>query len=88
MPTAFRCGLDGKLLVDPMRTPQGYVFERSGLQRYLYANGRCPVTGHPLQLEQCMRDGSLRREILLWVRQAQKRGRAREDFLREVVTNE
>merc|ERR1719215_1169630 len=38
-PTAFRCALDGKLLVDPVRTPSGHIVERSTLACALDAGG-------------------------------------------------
>merc|ERR1712226_1094772 len=60
-PAELRCELDGKLLVDPVRSPAGHVFERAVLARYLQENsGVCPVTRGPLSLEDCARDGELR----------------------------
>merc|ERR1712072_1285349 len=44
VPPEFCCALDGKLLVDPIRAPSGYVFERSVLQRALLdSGGLCPI---------------------------------------------
>merc|ERR1712190_714020 len=34
-PRELCCSLDGKLLVDPVRSPHGHVFERSNLIRVL-----------------------------------------------------
>lgn len=68
-PPRFRCALDGKLLADPVRSPQGDVFERSTLQRRLVQNGGlCPRTGAPLSLSDCPRAPDVRRDLLAWVR--------------------
>merc|ERR1712178_590277 len=73
-PQQFRCQMDGRLLVDPVRTPSGHLFERSTLARVLKASGGfCPLTGVPLELKTCQRDGPLRQQILSWVRQNQPR---------------
>ncbi|CAE8689000.1 unnamed protein product [Polarella glacialis] len=69
IPEAFRCELDGKLLVDPVRTPSGRVFERSVLVRLLTPEGGvCPISGTPLALGDCVRDPDLRAQIVKWVR--------------------
>lgn len=78
VPQQFRCALDGKLLADPVRSPQGYLFERGALQRHLAAHGTCPITGSPLQLEACPRAAEVRRELLAWVRSQSQRGRSKQ----------
>jgi hypothetical protein len=68
-PPNFRCALDGQLLVDPVRSPTGHVFERSVLARHLQGSGGvCPVTGAPLTLEQCQRDPEMRKHIAAWIK--------------------
>jgi len=68
-PAEFCCQLDGKLLVDPVRSPIGHVFERSVLAHALEAGGGvCPLTGNPLALAECNRDPHLRGHIVKWVR--------------------
>eukprot|EP00928_Gymnodinium_smaydae_P050299 TRINITY_DN3386_c0_g2_i1.p1 TRINITY_DN3386_c0_g2~~TRINITY_DN3386_c0_g2_i1.p1 ORF type:complete len:620 (+),score=99.53 TRINITY_DN3386_c0_g2_i1:46-1905(+) len=69
-PADLRCAMDGRLLVDPVRSPAGHVFERATLAAALRENGgRCPLTGTPLALEACPRDGDLRMRSLRWVRE-------------------
>lgn len=69
-PAEFACTLDGGLLADPVRSPYGHVFERGSLSRALAeTGGSCPVTGQPLDLEQCPRAPELRQQITKWVRQ-------------------
>lgn len=76
-PVEFQCTLDGGLLVDPVRTPMGHVFERSILARSLaQSGGLCPVTGAALALEQCCRDHDLRLRIVKWVRAHQPRNQS------------
>eukprot|EP00928_Gymnodinium_smaydae_P024252 TRINITY_DN19681_c0_g1_i4.p1 TRINITY_DN19681_c0_g1~~TRINITY_DN19681_c0_g1_i4.p1 ORF type:complete len:616 (+),score=68.94 TRINITY_DN19681_c0_g1_i4:70-1848(+) len=73
-PSQFRCSLDDRLLVDPVRSPSGYLFERSSLARALeISGGHCPITHVPLSLQDCQRDADLRLEILKWVRQSRSR---------------
>jgi len=68
MPPEFCCPLDGRLLVDPVCSHSGHIFERANLQRFLKMNdGHCPM-GLPQRLEDCQRDATLRIQILRWVR--------------------
>lgn len=68
-PPQFCCALDGKLLCDPVVTPQGLVCERSTLLRCLEQNGStCPVHGVALRIEECHRSPQLRKEITEWAR--------------------
>jgi len=75
-PPEFRCSYDGKLLVDPVRTPNGHIFERSTLSRLLAIQGLCPITNTQLDIRQCQRDVELRQRIVQWVRQSRPRARA------------
>lgn len=82
-PHEFCCALDGGVLVDPVRTPAGLVFERSALALSLTANGgHCPITHVPLDLSECHRDTDLRKRILQWVRASRPRRRAAQAFRR------
>lgn len=69
-PAEYRCAYDGQLMMDPVRSPYGQVFERAALAHALAAlGGLCPSTGAPLALEDCVRLPELRRQIAAWVRQ-------------------
>lgn len=77
-PKELRCVLDGKLLMDPVRSPYGHVFERSNLARALaQAPGYCPVTGQSLVLDDCQRVGELRAQASRWIRQVKPMQRVR-----------
>merc|ERR1712190_537853 len=74
-PSQYRCALDGVLMMDPVRSPDGIVFERVALARALQIGGyvckdpgHCPITGKPLSLSDCCRVADLRRDIVAWVR--------------------
>lgn len=69
-PAAFRCSFDGQLMMDPVRSPFGHVFERISLVGALNASdGHCPITGQLLSITDCERVPELRRQITTWVRQ-------------------
>ncbi|CAK9072934.1 unnamed protein product [Durusdinium trenchii] len=73
-PEEFRCALDGRLMMDPVQTPQGHVFERATLAQALYRSGnRCPSSGEALELEETWRLPELRGQILAWVRSQPRR---------------
>eukprot|EP00419_Tripos_fusus_P058287 CAMPEP_0172932576 /NCGR_PEP_ID=MMETSP1075-20121228/220066_1 /TAXON_ID=2916 /ORGANISM="Ceratium fusus, Strain PA161109" /LENGTH=819 /DNA_ID=CAMNT_0013793905 /DNA_START=58 /DNA_END=2518 /DNA_ORIENTATION=- len=66
-PKDFRCALDGKLLCDPVVSPAGIVFERSTLASWLHMHGpQCPMTGVPLQMEDCQRSPEIRKKAAGW----------------------
>lgn len=74
VPAEIACGVDGRLVVDPVRSPYGQVFERSVLQRALVASGgMCPITRQPLSMDQCPRDAATRKQALAWVRANRER---------------
>mmetsp|Transcript_177520 Transcript_177520/g.563173 ORF Transcript_177520/g.563173 Transcript_177520/m.563173 type:complete len:101 (-) Transcript_177520:386-688(-) len=76
-PANYRCALDGELMLDPVQSPHGHIFERASLVRVLgVAAGRCPLTGHALALQDCARLPGLRREVSIWVREQYSRGRS------------
>jgi len=69
-PPEFCCAIDGRFLVDPVRSPSGHTFERSVLAECLSSNGgHCPITMMPLTLQICQRDVDLRQAALRWVRE-------------------
>jgi len=68
-PVEFCCALDSRLMMDPVRTPCGHVFEREVLAHALPDyNHCCPLSGTPLTLDDCVRLPELRRSISQWVR--------------------
>jgi len=75
-PSPYCCQLDHQLMMDPVRSPYGHVFDRATLARVLASRaGQCPLTGQPLSLEHCERLPDLRKQIQVWVRGHQNPGR-------------
>ncbi|KAF0757403.1 hypothetical protein AaE_004277, partial [Aphanomyces astaci] len=53
VPAEFKCAITHKLLVDPVKSPYGHVFERSVIEKWIQDYGhRCPISGEPLGLAQ------------------------------------
>lgn len=72
-PAHLRCAVDGKLMVDPLISPYGHVFERKTLERWVSSCGSvCPLTSQPLCLADCQPDVALRREVKAFLRQQQQ----------------
>eukprot|EP00928_Gymnodinium_smaydae_P100146 TRINITY_DN9759_c0_g1_i1.p1 TRINITY_DN9759_c0_g1~~TRINITY_DN9759_c0_g1_i1.p1 ORF type:complete len:632 (-),score=63.76 TRINITY_DN9759_c0_g1_i1:283-2145(-) len=72
-PDDLSCALDGKIFIDPVTSPHGHTFERLSLVRALAAApGRCPITGLPLNLEDCSRSPELRIRAAQWIKQAHR----------------
>ena len=67
-PQHLCCQLDGQLMLDPVRSPAGHLFERWNLGRALQECSQCPVTAVPLSLSDCPRSPRVRAQVLRWVR--------------------
>jgi hypothetical protein len=46
----FYCAITGKLMVDPVLTPNGDTYERAAIEEWLKKKGTCPVTRNPLTI--------------------------------------
>ena len=67
VPPKFRCAINGHLLKEPARTPQGLVFERATIKLWLETRGSvCPLTGEALTLDDLIDDRDLRARIVSW----------------------
>eukprot|EP00747_Dinoflagellata_sp_TGD_P220634 gnl/TRDRNA2_/TRDRNA2_92581_c0_seq1.p1 gnl/TRDRNA2_/TRDRNA2_92581_c0~~gnl/TRDRNA2_/TRDRNA2_92581_c0_seq1.p1 ORF type:complete len:550 (-),score=107.26 gnl/TRDRNA2_/TRDRNA2_92581_c0_seq1:34-1527(-) len=77
-PNEFRCAFDGQLLMDPVQSPTGHIFERSALAYALAdCDGLCPITGQPLAIGDCKRLPELRKRIAQWVRGQRQQERSK-----------
>ena len=47
-PPHLVCALSGRLMSDPVMTPYGHTYERSGVEAALRKERKCPKTGKPL----------------------------------------
>ncbi|RHY15046.1 hypothetical protein DYB32_010795, partial [Aphanomyces invadans] len=67
VPAEFQCAITHKLLVDPVKSPYGHVFERHVIEKWIQDYGhRCPITGEPLGHGQLTPDAHLKQEIAAW----------------------
>lgn len=67
VPREFACAINGHLLKEPARTPQGLVFERATIKLWLETRGSvCPITGEALTLAALSDDRDLRARIVSW----------------------
>jgi hypothetical protein len=71
-PEEFKCGIDGKILTQPLRSPLGHVFERKTLETWMNTCGSvCPVSNTPLQIDTCTLDKELQRRVVKWFKESQ-----------------
>lgn len=68
-PEEMRCTIDGKVCVNPVRSPYGHLFERKTLERWFMNCGSvCPVTQRPLRLEDCEPDADMKKRIVKFLK--------------------
>jgi len=68
-PDDMRCAIDGKVAINPIRSPYGHLFEQKTLERWMQNCGSvCPVTQKPLRLEECQPDPETKRRIVKFLR--------------------
>merc|ERR1712034_181790 len=68
-PADLCCSVDGRLLINPVRSPNGAVFEYSVLVIALYQGGGiCPCTGEVLSLESCQYDEEVKRNSTAYIK--------------------
>lgn len=68
-PEEMRCAVDGKVMVNPVRSPAGLVFEQKTLKRWMDNCGSvCPITGEPLRLEDCITDQAMKKTIVQFLK--------------------
>mmetsp|Transcript_616 Transcript_616/g.1216 ORF Transcript_616/g.1216 Transcript_616/m.1216 type:complete len:625 (-) Transcript_616:188-2062(-) len=48
VPPDYRCNIDGRLCMSPVRTPQGILYDKDSISSWLTWNKVCPLTGEPL----------------------------------------
>jgi len=66
-PEAYRCTIDGRLCSEPVRTPEGVLYERSSILSWLAWNKVCPLTGSPLAAASLVEDTEVMESLGEWV---------------------
>ncbi|KAJ6251879.1 nnp-1 protein putative nuclear protein 1 nop52 [Anaeramoeba flamelloides] len=59
-PHELICPLTGELFVDPMKTPNGFYFEKSAILQYIQQNGKCPISNLNLSFQDLSRADDVR----------------------------
>jgi hypothetical protein len=68
-PDYMCCAVDGKVMVNPLRSPYGHHFEKKTLDRWMANCGSvCPITGKPLRLEECVPDAEMKKNIVQFLK--------------------
>jgi len=68
-PEDMRCAVDGKVMVNPVRSPYGHYFERKTLERWMANCGSvCPITQQPLRIEDCQPDAEMKKRIVKFLK--------------------
>merc|ERR1719235_535804 len=71
-PEDMRCQIDGKVCINPVRSPYGHLFERKTLERWMANCGSvCPVTSKSLRLEECQPDGEMKKRIVKFLKNSE-----------------
>ncbi|XAR52175.1 Ubiquitin--protein ligase [Bertholletia excelsa] len=64
---SFYCPITGDIMVDPVETPTGHIFERDAIEKWLTAgNSSCPLTMMPLNRSLLRSNKTLRESIEEW----------------------
>jgi len=65
VPEEFACAINGHLMKEPVRTPDGIVFEKATILLWLKTRGSiCPITGGELTKDDLEVDANLQAEIV------------------------
>jgi len=68
-PADMRCAIDGKVMINPIRTPYGHMFEKKTVEKWMTNCGSvCPITGQPLRMEDCAPDAEMKKRIVRFLR--------------------
>mmetsp|Transcript_8672 Transcript_8672/g.16203 ORF Transcript_8672/g.16203 Transcript_8672/m.16203 type:complete len:762 (+) Transcript_8672:109-2394(+) len=72
-PEEMRCAIDGKVCINPVRSPYGHLFEQKTLQRWMSNCGSvCPVTQRPLRMDECAPDSDMKKRIVKFLKNQQE----------------
>ena len=66
LPEEYRCPLTGEAMVDPVKTSDGFRFERSNIEGFIRKTGLCPITGEARKVELLVPDSDFRYELQAW----------------------
>jgi hypothetical protein len=68
-PEDMRCAIDGKVCINPVRSPYGHLFEKKTLERWMQNCGSvCPVTSKALRVDECQPDTDMKKRIVRFLK--------------------
>lgn len=68
-PEEMRCGIDGKVMTQPMVSPYGHRFEKKTLEKWMSSCGQvCPITQKPMTMNDCQPDGEMKKAIVKFLK--------------------
>lgn len=68
-PNEMRCAIDGKVMINPIRSPYGHLFEKKTLEKWMGNCGSvCPITAKPLRMEECTPDAEMKKVIVKFLK--------------------
>lgn len=68
-PEDMRCAIDGKVMVNPVRSPYGHCFEKKTLERWIANCGSvCPISQKPLRMEECLPDAEMKKRVVKFLK--------------------
>lgn len=68
-PDYMCCAVDGKVMVNPIKSPYGHLFEKKTLERWIANCGSvCPISAKPLRLEECVPDAEMKKKIVQFLK--------------------
>mmetsp|Transcript_40622 Transcript_40622/g.91633 ORF Transcript_40622/g.91633 Transcript_40622/m.91633 type:complete len:740 (-) Transcript_40622:113-2332(-) len=68
-PDDMRCAIDGKVMINPLRSPYGHYFEKKTLDKWFQNCGSvCPVTQKPLRAEDVQPDSEMKKRIVKFLK--------------------
>jgi len=74
-PEDMRCAIDGKVCINPVRSPYGHLFEKKTLERWFANCGSvCPVSNRPLRIEDCQPDSEMKKRIVRFLKNQDSTG--------------
>ncbi|KIW15605.1 hypothetical protein PV08_05653 [Exophiala spinifera] len=68
VPEDFRCPISSAVFAEPVRTTDGFVYDRKAIERWFTIRGSAPMTGLPLDDRTLTPDEDLQKQIRDWLK--------------------
>jgi hypothetical protein len=72
-PDSMCCAIDGKVMVNPLRSPYGHFFEKKTLEKWIQNCGSvCPITSKLLRMDDCVLDSDMKKRIVQFLKEGKR----------------